>query len=83
TESITDPFATFDHRTEVVEPFEEEAQRDVEFQKNISEQIIGLMLDYHAWASTRPTAEMTLKTTSLEKDINTILESEQQQGRSN
>ena len=44
--------------------------------------ILDLMLDFHAWSTCRPTHESDMTADKLEKDINGIMETEKEQGRS-
>lgn len=44
--------------------------------------ILDLMLNFHAWSTARPTHESDATADKLEKDINSIMETEKEQGRS-
>ncbi|KAI0703719.1 hypothetical protein BC835DRAFT_1262355 [Cytidiella melzeri] len=79
---ISQSFPKFDHRGTIVEPFDNEGRRDTEFQDKLSKMIIELMLELHAWSTSRPTQESDSTADTLEKEINGIMETEKEQGRS-
>ena len=43
--------------------------------------LLELMLEFHAWSTARPTHESDVTAGNLEKDINKIIETENEQGR--
>ncbi|KAJ3556392.1 hypothetical protein NM688_g2054 [Phlebia brevispora] len=79
---VSGTFSTFNHRGLIIEPFDNEAKRDAVFQEKLSEMIIDLMLEFHAWSTSRPTYESDSTADKLEKEINAIMETEKEQGRS-
>lgn len=105
-EAISDPLPTFDHQGVIIEPFDNEARRDTEFQDSecmhavgvvgavyscfllntlrpeLSGMLIELVLEFHAWSTSRPTQESDATADRLEKEINVVMELEKEQGRS-
>ncbi|KAI0346508.1 hypothetical protein BDW22DRAFT_1352610 [Trametopsis cervina] len=47
--------------------------------QELSRMIIELMLEFHAWSTSRPAHESDKMADTLEKDINAIMEKEQEQ----
>ena len=100
-ELTTEKFSSFDHRGNVIAPFEDESKRDEEFQESgymrslgsprgalaqrmfaeMNNMLLGLMLEFHAWSTARPTHESDSTAESLEMEINKIIETENEQGR--
>lgn len=99
-EIISQKFSAFDHQGTIIEPFENESKRDVEFQESecmrscmhaiaclhsfeeLSNMLIELMLEFHAWSIARPVHESEATAEALEKEIHDIIETETEQGRS-
>lgn len=79
TEIAADKYQPFDHLTTVVQPFEEEDSRDVEFQQKINKALLDLVLQFHAWSAAKPTREHEKATELLEKEVNFIIEKEKTQ----
>lgn len=48
----------------------------------LSAMLLELMLDFHAWSSARPLHESDKTADTLEKEINELMETEKDQGRS-
>lgn len=44
--------------------------------------LLSLMLEFHAWSTARPSLENDKNADELEQEINTLLETEKEQGRS-
>jgi hypothetical protein len=49
--------------------------------EELNKMIIELMLDFHAWSTSRPTQENDTTADTLEREINSIMETEKEQGR--
>jgi len=81
TDIATDKYQPFDHLTTVVQPFETEGSRDVEFQQKTNKALLDLVLEFHAWAAAKPIREHERATELLEKEVNFIIEKEKTQGR--
>ncbi|THG93384.1 hypothetical protein EW026_g7837 [Hermanssonia centrifuga] len=81
-EVISETSPKFDHRGNIVEPFDNEAKRDLEFQEKLSTMLIELMLEFHAWSISRPSQETDRTADILEKEINALIETEKEQGMS-
>jgi len=81
TDIVTEKHKPFDHLTTVVQPFETEGSRDVEFQQKINKALLDLVLEFHAWAAARPAREHEKTTEFLETEVNFIIETEKAQGR--
>lgn len=79
TDIAADEYQSFDHLTTVVQPFETEGSRDVEFQQRINKDLLDLVLEFHAWAASKPTHEHEKATELLEKEVNFIIEKEKTQ----
>ncbi|KAI0078371.1 hypothetical protein K474DRAFT_1641767 [Panus rudis PR-1116 ss-1] len=77
---IRQSFPPFDHRGTIVTPFDEESKRDAEFQEKLTEMLLELTLDFHAWSSARPLQESDRTADALEKEINELMEAEKEQG---
>lgn len=50
--------------------------------QELGKMVIELMLDFHAWSTSRPTRESDLTADFLEKEVNDIMGIEKEQGRS-
>ncbi|EMD35492.1 hypothetical protein CERSUDRAFT_96608 [Gelatoporia subvermispora B] len=72
---ISHTFQPFDHRSAIVEPFDNESKRDVEFLEK-------LMLEFHAWSSARPSYESDHTADALESEVKSVIEMEKEQGTS-
>ncbi|KAF9653524.1 hypothetical protein BDM02DRAFT_3158974 [Thelephora ganbajun] len=81
TDIAADKYKPFDHLTAVVQPFETEGSRDIEFQQKINKALLDLILEFHAWAAAKPAREHEKTTELLEKEVNFIIEREKAQGR--
>jgi len=79
TDIATDKYQPFDHLTTVVQPFETEGSRDVEFQQKTNKALLDLVLEFHAWAAAKPIREHERATELLEKEVNFIIEKEKTQ----
>ncbi|OBZ67771.1 hypothetical protein A0H81_12477 [Grifola frondosa] len=79
-EVISETFPPFNHRTVVVEPFDNEAKRDADFTEKLNVMLLELLLDFHAWSTSRPTHESDQTADTLEKDIKAVIEMEKEQG---
>ncbi|KAI0947951.1 hypothetical protein AcW1_009581 [Taiwanofungus camphoratus] len=78
-EVISKTFPPFDHRTTVVEPFDNEAKRDTEFLEKLNLVLLELMLEFHAWSTARPTYESDRTADELEKEVKAMIELEKEQ----
>ncbi|KAI0090337.1 hypothetical protein BDY19DRAFT_939669 [Irpex rosettiformis] len=76
---VMQSFPEFDHRGTIVKPFDVEGKRDSEFQDKLSKMVIELMLDFHAWSTSRPVHETETTADALEKEVNVIMEIEKEQ----
>ncbi|KZT25719.1 hypothetical protein NEOLEDRAFT_1092207 [Neolentinus lepideus HHB14362 ss-1] len=81
-EVVEERFPPFDHRSAVVDPFEEENRRDAQFREKLNEMLLNLMIEVHAWSTARPASETNQNIESLEKEINNIMTIENEQGMS-
>ncbi|KZT64088.1 hypothetical protein DAEQUDRAFT_658870, partial [Daedalea quercina L-15889] len=72
----------FDHRSAIVEPFDSESKRDVEFIEKLNVMLLELMLDLHAWSTARPAHESDTTADALEKEVKAVIELEKEQGTS-
>jgi len=79
TDIAADKHRPFDHLTTVVQPFETEGSRDVEFQQKINKALLDLVLEFHAWTAAKPAHEHEKATELLEKEVNFIIEKEKAQ----
>ncbi|KDQ58435.1 hypothetical protein JAAARDRAFT_128837 [Jaapia argillacea MUCL 33604] len=82
TDIVSDKFPEFDHRSVVVNPFDEEAKRDTEFHQKLNEMLLDLMMEFHAWSTARPAQEANQAAETLEREIKAIMDLEKEQGRS-
>ncbi|CCM03276.1 uncharacterized protein FIBRA_05404 [Fibroporia radiculosa] len=81
-EIIAETFPAFDHRTAIVEPFDEESKRDAEFLQKVNTMLLEVMLEFHAWSTSRPTYESDRTADALEKEVKAVMELEREQGMS-
>ncbi|TFK49062.1 hypothetical protein OE88DRAFT_1663431 [Heliocybe sulcata] len=81
-EIVEERFPPFDHRSAIVDPFEEEAKRDAQFREKLNKMLLNLMIEVHAWSTARPVSETNQNLETLEKEINTIMALENEQGMS-
>ncbi|OCH86503.1 hypothetical protein OBBRIDRAFT_797125 [Obba rivulosa] len=80
-EMISQTFPPFDHRSAIVEPFDNESKRDVEFLEKFNMMILELMLEFHAWSTARPSYESDRTADSLEQEVKAVIEMEKEQER--
>ncbi|KAH9840550.1 uncharacterized protein C8Q71DRAFT_412560 [Rhodofomes roseus] len=76
---ISKTYPSFDHRATVVEPFDSESRRDVEFLEKLNVMLLELMLEFHAWSTARPAHESDTTADALEKEVKTVIELEKEQ----
>ncbi|KIP12142.1 hypothetical protein PHLGIDRAFT_98508 [Phlebiopsis gigantea 11061_1 CR5-6] len=76
---LTTQFPAFDWHQSIANPFEKESNRDEEFQKELSDILLELMLEFHAWSSSRPIHERDITAMAFEKEMEIILETENEQ----
>ncbi|KAG5635507.1 hypothetical protein H0H81_011015 [Sphagnurus paluster] len=81
-EIIDETFQPFDHQTKIVAPFNNEMNRDLAFERELSSMILDTILETHAWASTRPKQESSLAAQNIEQKIVSVMETEKEQGMS-
>ncbi|KAF9816589.1 hypothetical protein IEO21_03990 [Rhodonia placenta] len=81
-EIITEKFPPFDHRSAIVEPFDNETKRDAEFMEKLNTMLLELMLEFHAWSTARSAHESDKTADALEKEVKAVMELEQEQGMS-
>ncbi|EPQ52242.1 hypothetical protein GLOTRDRAFT_132359 [Gloeophyllum trabeum ATCC 11539] len=81
-EVVQEQFEPFDHRTTIVDPFEEENKREAEFREKLNKMLLDLTIEFHAWSTARPAFETNENLESLEKEINSIMTLESEQGMS-
>ncbi|KAH9917706.1 uncharacterized protein B0H18DRAFT_1033475 [Fomitopsis serialis] len=79
---ISQTYPPFDHRSTIVEPFDNESKRDVEFLEKLNAMLLELMLDFHAWSTARPAHESDTNADALEKEVKVVIEFEKEQGMS-
>ncbi|KAI0728976.1 hypothetical protein C8Q72DRAFT_875529 [Fomitopsis betulina] len=79
TEVISTSYTPFDHRSSVVEPFDNESKRDVEFLEKLNVMLLELMLEFHAWSTARPAQESDTTADALEKEVKIVIELEKEQ----
>ncbi|KAF5379099.1 hypothetical protein D9615_005893 [Tricholomella constricta] len=79
---IGETFPPFDHKTNIVTPFNNEMGRDVVFEQELSSMLLNAILETHAWASTRPKHESSLAAQNIEQKIVSVMETEKEQGMS-
>ncbi|TFL06674.1 hypothetical protein BDV98DRAFT_559804 [Pterulicium gracile] len=77
-ELITDSIPRFDHQTLVVQPYEEEVQREQEFQRKLMEMSVDLLFTFYAWAA-RPAHENAVEASAFESRINNVMQAEKNQ----
>ncbi|PCH35231.1 hypothetical protein WOLCODRAFT_139815 [Wolfiporia cocos MD-104 SS10] len=78
-EIIAETFPPFDHRTAVVEPFDNESKRDAEFLEKLNVMLLELVLEFHAWSTARPMHESDRTADALEKEVKAVVELEKEQ----
>ncbi|KAF9467879.1 hypothetical protein BDZ94DRAFT_1143399, partial [Collybia nuda] len=79
-EIIGETFPPFDHQLNIVSPFNEETNRDLAFERELSAMLLDLIIETHAWASARPRHESTLAAHKIEQKIVSVIEAEKRQG---
>ncbi|RDB30121.1 hypothetical protein Hypma_014090 [Hypsizygus marmoreus] len=77
---IDEHFPPFDHQANIVAPFNDEANRDLAFERDLSSMLLDALIETHAWASARPKHESTLAAQSVEEKIVSVIEAEKEQG---
>ncbi|KII84244.1 hypothetical protein PLICRDRAFT_57651 [Plicaturopsis crispa FD-325 SS-3] len=80
-EVIADIFAPFDRKTDLIDPFQEEVARDEQVKEKLNEMLLDLLLECHAWSEARPKYQMEVLSEILEKEVASVLEIEQEQGK--
>ncbi|KAF8155633.1 hypothetical protein B0H34DRAFT_714125 [Crassisporium funariophilum] len=81
-EIVNEQFPAFDATKVVIGPYEAEAMRDAKFQEELSDMLLDVILETHAWAAARPKRQADLRGEGFEKQISGILETEREQGMS-
>ncbi|KAF8068884.1 hypothetical protein FPV67DRAFT_1561674 [Lyophyllum atratum] len=79
---IGETFPPFDHQACIVTPFNNELNRDLVFERELSSMLVNAILETHAWASTRPKHESSLAAQTIEQKIVLVMETEKEQGMS-
>ncbi|KIM46862.1 hypothetical protein M413DRAFT_63680 [Hebeloma cylindrosporum] len=79
---ISEQFPSFDAESLIVRPFEDEAARDAKFEKDLSNMLLDVIIETHAWASARPKHEAAVESQKLEEQISHIIATEREQGMS-
>ncbi|TFK88474.1 hypothetical protein K466DRAFT_575339 [Polyporus arcularius HHB13444] len=78
-EVFAEKFPSFDHRAQVVSPFEQELKRDVEFIEKLNAMLLELVIDFHAWSAARPVFESDKTADVLEKEVKSLVDTEKEQ----
>ncbi|KAK2462633.1 hypothetical protein APHAL10511_005366 [Amanita phalloides] len=74
-------FLQFDHRTTIVEPFLEEAERAKPFQEDVAEMLLDAIVEAHAWSTAWYKGEDINAVARFEQEISGIIEIEKEQER--
>ncbi|KAF7306686.1 hypothetical protein MIND_00460300 [Mycena indigotica] len=78
-QAIESAFPAFDCDAAVVHPFQDENQRDTEFQKELNEMLLNCTIEMHAWASARPFYETRAASSTYESQLQEIQLKEREQ----
>ncbi|EJC99261.1 uncharacterized protein FOMMEDRAFT_160864 [Fomitiporia mediterranea MF3/22] len=94
--ALAEPFPPFARQEVLENPFEDESRRDMEFQErknnitttnnNVSttwklhQQILELILEFHAWSTSRPDHESSVTGHALFEEARSIQKVEEEQG---
>ncbi|KAJ7583063.1 hypothetical protein C8J56DRAFT_240345 [Mycena floridula] len=79
-ELVGHSFPSFDHQSLVVGPFTDEGLRDVDYEKTLSDMILDLILEVHAWGTSRGKHETNIAMQTFEKRIGDVIDQEKEQG---
>ncbi|KAF6743873.1 hypothetical protein DFP72DRAFT_107398 [Ephemerocybe angulata] len=76
------PFEQFDSNEEIGRPFHQSISDDADFQRELTTRLVSVILETHAWMSSRPRFERDNQLVRLTDDIKRIQDVEEQQGMS-
>ncbi|KAH8113923.1 hypothetical protein DFH11DRAFT_283148 [Phellopilus nigrolimitatus] len=78
--ALAEPFASFAHQDVLVRPYDDELRRDVDFQEQLHQLLLELVLEFHAWSTSRPELESTAAGDALFEETQAVLNTEREQG---
>ncbi|TFK88489.1 hypothetical protein K466DRAFT_585527 [Polyporus arcularius HHB13444] len=78
-DDLAEKFPSFDHRAQVVSPFEQELKRDAQFIEELNAMLLELVIDFHAWSAARPVFESDKTADVLEKEVKSLVDTEKEQ----
>ncbi|KAF4568566.1 hypothetical protein AB1N83_010988 [Pleurotus pulmonarius] len=81
-DTISAPFVPFDAETALVQPFQEETNRDTVFERELTSMLLDIMLEFHAWSASRPRGQSEHSGKIIEQRIGKVMSIEMEQGRS-
>ncbi|TDL22873.1 hypothetical protein BD410DRAFT_788244 [Rickenella mellea] len=81
-ESLATPFLAFSS-DEILGPGDDEEQKDIEFQNQLHQMLLQLVLEFHAWSTSRPAHETAIKGEAILSETKMLraLEGEQESTR--
>ncbi|TEB34160.1 hypothetical protein FA13DRAFT_70126 [Coprinellus micaceus] len=80
-ELVDGPFIRFGTQSEIVLPFQERVAQEDSSRKDLTERLLLLLLETHAWMAARPRRERMHEVEKLEEHVKNTTEIEEQQER--
>ncbi|KAL5499008.1 hypothetical protein ACEPAH_1526 [Sanghuangporus vaninii] len=78
--TLAKPFMPFAHQDLIKEPYEDDMRRDDEFKEQLHQQLLDLILEFHAWSTSRPDSETASAGEALVEEARVIQRLEEEQG---
>ncbi|OCB84009.1 hypothetical protein A7U60_g8680 [Sanghuangporus baumii] len=86
--TLAKPFTPFAHQDLIKEPYEDDMRRDDEFKERevclvdaeLHQQLLDLILEFHAWSTSRPDSETASAGEALVEEARVIQRLEEEQG---
>ncbi|KAL5481032.1 hypothetical protein ACEPAI_9973 [Sanghuangporus weigelae] len=78
--TLAKPFMSFAHQDLIKEPYEDDMRRDDEFKEQLHQQLLDLILEFHAWSMSRPDSETATAGEALVEEARVIQRLEEEQG---
>ncbi|KAL5523129.1 hypothetical protein ACEPAF_1396 [Sanghuangporus sanghuang] len=78
--TLAKPFTPFAHQDLIKEPYEDDMRRDDEFKEQLHQQLLDLILEFHAWSTSRPDSETASAGEALVEEARVIQRLEEEQG---
>ncbi|KZV95911.1 hypothetical protein EXIGLDRAFT_734393 [Exidia glandulosa HHB12029] len=75
---LNTPFESFNPHL-VSDQYDDDARKEPDYEKEITRQMLEVMLEFHAWASARPKHETVTHGEELSGDVNEIAQVEERQ----